>query len=176
MIVRELKKASNSHKEKIEQSFRVKSMLNKIQKSSKDLLLIYKDSGDSWKKEIEFFGGQGVEKDVYTLFYDRFKDITSFYRKFPHLTEDITGLDSFEGEVPVEITYPNFTGEEGFGCFLDLHVQLLHFMNSKFGSKCSYTEYIKEKMWAFHNVSMRSRKSNEYMIYLSGLLEYLESF
>jgi splicing factor 3A subunit 3 len=82
MIVRDLKNVSYAHREKIQQSTRVKTMLDKMQALAKNLVLIYSDSDLSWKKEIDLLSGQGVDKDLYTLFYERFKDITSFYRNF----------------------------------------------------------------------------------------------
>merc|ERR1719378_1423594 len=115
MIVCDLKKVSYTHREKIQQSTRIKTMLDKMQTLAKNLVQIYSDSDCSWKKEIDQLSGQGVDKDVYTIFYERFKDITSFYRKFPQFTEEITDLDSDDGGVPIEFTYPNFTGEEGYG-------------------------------------------------------------
>jgi splicing factor 3A subunit 3 len=96
--------------------------------------------------------------------------------RFSQFTEEITDLDSDDGGVPVEFAYPNFTGEEGYGRFLDLHEQHLKFINSKFGSKCSYVDYLREKVWNFQTISLKYRSSKEYTSYISGLLTYLESF
>lgn len=67
------------------------------------------------------------------------KEIKDYHRKHPSTditeAEDEEGLLRFEPEV-------EFSGEESMGRYLDLHELYNQFINSKFGSKTDYFEYL----------------------------------
>merc|ERR1712113_973357 len=73
-------------------------------------------------------------------------------------------------------SYPEFTGEEAYGRFVDLHVLHNKFINSKFGTKCEYIEFVKDKAWSIDYITWENRITKEYRSYLSELLTYLEGF
>lgn len=105
--------------------------------------------------------------------------------------------------VPVEVPKPEFTGEEGWGRFLDLHALHTRFINAKFGRRVEYPEFVQEAAWgcAAAPRSLRSTRAYRWVLhsgraasgsatpmptttsphgpcreYLSDLVEYLEGF
>jgi len=175
MIVREFKNDVKTHRENIDQSSRVRGMLDKMQSTAQELVDLYEDHDHSRKHEIDLFGGQGSEEDIFVYFYTLFKEITSFHRKSKHSTE-LKESEVEIGRVPLEFPQPIFTGEECYGRFLDLHVLHARYVNSKFGSKCSYADYLTEKAWTMHPISNKHRLTKQYSEYLTELLGYLEDF
>jgi splicing factor 3A subunit 3 len=170
MIVGELKKEIKTHREKVNQSLQVKTMLQKMQTTGKLLKSMYEELGRSAKYEGKFFEG----KDVYTLFYDRLRDINNYFWKFSDSVDELTV--PYDREVPLICPIAHFTGEEGYGRFLDLHGLHSKYVNSKFGFKCDYIEYLKNEAWMVHGLPRGYRVSKLYRAYLFDLLGYLEGF
>merc|ERR1711920_28895 len=50
------------------------------------------------------------------------------------------------------------------------------FINSKFGTKCEYIEFVRDKAWSLHCITWENRITKEYRSYLLELLAYLEGF
>merc|ERR1712147_427833 len=85
-------------------------------------------------------------------------------------------IDNEINETSNKINRSYFSGAEGNGCFIDLHAQHIKYMNSKFGSKCSYADYVKEKAWLFDTIAKKHRTSKQYNSYLTNLVKYMEDF
>jgi splicing factor 3A subunit 3 len=151
-------------------------MLDHMRIITKELIVIYEDSDHSLKNEIDFLHGLGQDKDIYTIFYDQLKDLENFYSNDAQLAEEITSFESKDHRVPITFAYPHFSGEEGYGQYLDLHALHLQYINSKFGSSCDYFEYLKDSAWALNKIEEKYRNSTEYRSYLSSMVRYLEDF
>jgi len=75
------------------------------------------------KEEINSISGQGL--GLYSLYYDRLKELKEYHRKFPNLMPE-RPEDILPNQEELNI---NFTGEEGSGKFLDLHEFYIGFIN-----------------------------------------------
>lgn len=68
-----------------------------------------------------------------------------------------------------------FSGEESLGQHLDLHEHYNFYINSRFGTKMEYYEYL-TIVTKFENVPRHHKTTNKYREYIEKLLSYLESF
>lgn len=129
-----------------------------------------------------FSGQQGPQ--LYSLFYDRLKEIRKYYRQFPEASlerpEDRVGLD-IEGEgksYPTPSTHsllivPQFTGEEKYGRYLDLHQFHHRYLNFKWVTKkIDYYTFLDK----FFKFKPKQQYTQEYIQYLQELFDYLISF
>jgi splicing factor 3A subunit 3 len=152
-----------------------------MQDIANNLRNIYEDSDNSWKEEIELLSSREEDKDSYTVFYERLNDITNYHCKREIYSnvkqvDETPNLESINDVMPSVFPRTNFSGEEALGRYLDLHAQHIKFMNSKFGNKCCYADYVKEKAWSLNTIAEKYRTSKQYISYLSELVKYLESF
>uniref|UniRef100_A0A4W6C6E5 Splicing factor 3a, subunit 3 n=1 Tax=Lates calcarifer TaxID=8187 RepID=A0A4W6C6E5_LATCA len=113
-------------------------------------------------------------------FYNRLKQIKEFHRKHPNeisipmsaeFEELMKARDnpSEEAQNMVE-----FTDEEGYGRYLDLHDCYLKYINLKGAEKLEYITYLSSFDQLFD--IPKDRKNAEYKKYLEMLLEYLQDY
>ena len=118
-------------------------LLHRSIDAAKKLENIYVDEDELRKEEISKIAGPNEFKE----FYDRLRAIKDFHRTRP---EDITKPLSYEFEqmnlaLGGEEEMPNmveFSDEEGYGRFLDLHEHYQRFVNVKGFDKCDYLDYL----------------------------------
>lgn len=170
IIVKDFKQETKTHKEKLVQNHRVRKRLNLMQEDARKLMKIYDDDDGARKEEIAALAG--TSSTVYSKFYDRLKEVRDYHRRFPNM--EITEAEDDE-ELLKEEPYIEFTGEEGFGKFVDIHANFMEFVNSKFGSKISYYEYL-STFTKFEQLPKRAKYTKAYMEYLQHLFQYLQSF
>lgn len=174
LIVKDLQQEVQGHRERLHQNHRVKNFVDMIVTDSDRLAEIYDDKDSARRDEIAALGGIGAAgQNVFSSFYDRLKEIRDYHRRHP----GARAVDP--GENPEELIkeepWIEFSGEEAYGRYLDLHELYNTFMNSKFGQPIEYSAYIDE----FHQTYKIPRNlkfTKTYKEYLSGLLEYLASF
>jgi hypothetical protein len=70
---------------------------------------IYEDKDNARRDEIASLGGQGGGQNVFTAFYDRFKEIREYHRRHPSAQVLDTGDDP--EELLKEEPYIDFSGE-----------------------------------------------------------------
>lgn len=194
LIVKELKRDSKTHKERLLQNHAVRQMLETIQSRSSKLvgylpalfkvfssrspmrapglqLRVYDDEDGSRKEELASLR----EGNVFSSFYSRMKDIKEYYRRVP--TIDLTGPnDTDEALQPMKYE-PPFSGDEGFGRFLDLHELYAMWRNSNFGNlDTDYYTYVSQLKDHLQMVSRADKLTVSYKSYVNSLLEYLKSF
>jgi len=172
LIVAEFKKDAKSHKEKLLQAHRVRYMLDKIQERSKELLKIYEDEDGARKADV----AKLRDDTALSSFYARLKDVRDDHARFP--STDLTGPDEDANMalLPPE-PRPSFSGEEGFGRFLDLYEHHNLWRNSKFGDKdIDYFSYVAHLNAHWSSVSRSRRLTAAYKTYMTSLLSYLQSF
>lgn len=116
----------------------------------------------------------------FTEFYNRLKTIKEFYRKHPN---EISVPMSVEFEELAKMREnPNeengnlvdFTDEEGYGKYLDLHECFVHYLNLKGIEKVDYITYLSIFDHLFD--IPKDRKNVEYRNYVNRLLDYLATF
>ncbi|CAL0319502.1 unnamed protein product [Lupinus luteus] len=175
LIVKDLQNEPASNKDRLFQSHRVRNMIDTVTSTTHKLVEIYEDSDNARKDEIAALGGQTASGiNVFSAFYDRLKEIREYHRKHPVARGVVDPNDDYEAllkeEPPIE-----FSGEEAFGRYLDLH-ELYHlYINSKFGEPIEYSAYL-DVFAETDKVPRKKKMTRRYREYLENLLEYLLYF
>jgi len=165
---------TKTHKERLNNQHKVQMLIDELQTTASKLSALYADEDKSRSDEIKSMSGTGAA--VFTSFYDRLKDIKEYHRKFPTLPlqrpEDLLPAET---EVLVE-----FTGEEGYGRYLDLHDFYNRFLNLRIhkerkpAEELPYLSYLRTFSRFFDDPP--DLKDEEYLNYLNDLIAYLEDF
>lgn len=158
-------------KDRILQEHRVKTRLEKMKRTGQQLVELYDDSeGGPRKTELEEMTGD--EKEVFSRFYEKLKDIRDYYRKFPEVT-----VKEADYEVKPKV---KFSGSEVGGMFVDLHPFFEKYVNNPMFKRCDYLSYLL-KFDKFHGEFPQKLKFypgnfTAYKEYLQELYDYLSSF
>lgn len=174
VIVKDLQTEPATNKDRLYQSHRVRNVIERIIDTTHRLVDIYEDKDGARKDEIAALGGQtATGSNMYSAFYDRLKEIREYHRR--NLGARVVDT-SDEYEQLLKHEQPiTFSGEEGHGRYLDLHVLHGEYINLKFGEPIEYTAYL--EVFSKPQLIPRKQKSTrQYMEYLEKLLEYLVYF
>ncbi|GJU86309.1 splicing factor SF3a60 [Tanacetum coccineum] len=109
------------------------------------------------------------------MFYHLLKEIREHYRCRPTAQAIDNITDEYEQQLQRELPQIKFSGEEGYGRYLDMHELHRDFVNSKFGKQIDYSEFI-EVFPQLQHIPSKMKMSRPYMDYLSKMLDYLVSF
>ncbi|XP_020597573.1 splicing factor SF3a60 homolog isoform X2 [Phalaenopsis equestris] len=174
LIVKELQREPASNRDHLLQSHRVRNMIDTIISTSHKLVEIYEDKDNARKDEIAALGGQTASGvNLFGAFYDRLKEIREYHRRHP-LARVIDPTEEFE-ELLKEEPHIEFSGEEAFGRYLDMHELYNEYINSKFGEPIEYSAFL-DMFSQFHKVPRHLKLTRHYKDYLTHLLEYLISY
>jgi splicing factor 3A subunit 3 len=177
MIVDKLRTNTTRQEEKIHITVVIKNILSKIQDKIDQLTNLYTDSDLCSQIFADTLEGTYSEHDVYTSFYKQLKDLSNFYKKNNKFQHPYPTTFYEARQVYIDEPKLDFTDEEGYGLYLDLHSLHGEFTNSSFGTKCEYLEYIKKEVVDIPDKAGETIKNiDEYSSYLSNLLTYLERF
>jgi splicing factor 3A subunit 3 len=166
-LIEEMKRVPKTPKDNVMQSHKVNNTLERIADASKRLEKIYEDKDGSRKEEIASIGGTGPS--LYSLFYDRLREIKDYHRRYPNVqVERPEDLHLDESEVA-------FTGEEGYGKYLDLHALYSQFINIHKNKRVDYLTYV-SNFYKFDQLPESRLFSRKHIEYVTALLEYLMSF
>lgn len=157
----------------------IAGFLDRIHDQSKRLLDIYNDTEGVRAKETQNI----TTGDPFDLFYKELEGIKDFHRRYPN--EPVENLERAykrrnvgEEAVPSEVDNM-FTGEEGFGRFLDLTIPHEAYLNLQGVKRLTYLQYL-DNFDAFTPPQLPLKRSNklsdQYFKYIGNLAEYLESF
>ncbi|XP_028317381.1 splicing factor 3A subunit 3 isoform X2 [Gouania willdenowi] len=163
-------------REQINSDHRTRAMLDRYMDVSANLRDSYEDKDGMRKDELTAISGP----NEFAEFYNRLKQIKEFHRKHPNeisipmaaeFEELLKARDnpSEEAQNMVE-----FTDEEGYGRYLDLHDCYLKFINLKGADKLEYISYLSSFDQLFD--IPKDRKNADYKRYLEMLLEYLQEY
>lgn len=173
LIVKDLQNEPNSNRERLFQNHRVRNMIETITSTTQNLVEIYEDKDNARKDEIALLGGQTANGNVFSVFYDRLKEIREYHRRHPN-ARVIDPSEDYE-ELLKEEPHVEFSGEEGYGRYLDMHELYNEYINSKFGKHIEYSVYL--DVFSQPDAVPRNLKlTRSYREYLEHLLEYLIHF
>ncbi|KAJ3093096.1 hypothetical protein HK102_009528 [Quaeritorhiza haematococci] len=172
-MVEELLKKTKTHREKVVQEHRVNQYLERIQARSQYLLELYEDEDGAREAEKDAITGA----TEFSEFYQRLKNIKDYHRRFPNepvevLEYEFVNRDPEKEEKELENI---FSGEEGFGKYLDMHVIHEHYLNLKNSKKLNYLLFLSE-CDRFDEIPKATKSTPEYAKYLDELKGYLEGF
>ncbi|GAB2265087.1 hypothetical protein Dimus_000154 [Dionaea muscipula] len=174
LVVKELLTEPPSNKERLQQSHRVRLMIEQIITSTNNLVDIYEDKDSARKDEIAALGGQTATGiNVFSAFYDRLKEIREYHRR--HSSARVVDAGEEYEQMFKEGPRLDFSGEEAHGRHLDLHYFYNKFINSKFGEHMEYSAYLDAFSHA-EKIPRRLKMTSKYRQYISELLEYLIYF
>lgn len=173
-IVKDLQNEPSSSKDRLIQSHRVRNWTDSITALTHKLIEIYEDNDNARKDEIAALGGQTANgTNLFSAFYDRLKEIREYHRKHP-AARVVDGNEEYEALLKEEPVI-EFTGEEAFGRYLDLHELYNQYINSKFGEPIEYSAYL-DLFSQIENIPRKKKSTRQYKEYLENLLEYLIYF
>lgn len=175
MVKEMLHKKSNT-REQINSDHRLKMLMDHYMECTAQLKELYEDKDSLRKEEVAALSGP----NEFAEFYSRLKSIKEFYRRHPN---EITIPMSVEFEELAKMrenpTEENsnmieFTDEEGYGKYLDLHECYYKFLNLKGIEKVDYITYL-TTFDHLYDIP-KDRKNTEYRKYLEMLVEYLHEY
>jgi len=165
-----------NHRDGINSEHRQKAMLERYDECTHSLREIYEDKDGGRKEEVAALSGP----NEFAEFYARLKQIKDFHRRHPGEVsvpmstefEELKKIRENPGDESNNMV--EFSDEEGYGRFLDLHECYTMFINLKGVERTDYISYI-TSFDQLYDVP-RDRKGGEYRRYLAALLDYLWSF
>ncbi|XP_058095942.1 splicing factor SF3a60 homolog [Magnolia sinica] len=175
LVVKDLQREPSSNRDRLYQNHRVRTMIDSIMSTTEKLIEVYEDKDNARKDEIAALGGQtaGGGTNVFSAFYDRLKEIREYHRRHP-AARVIDATDEYEDLLKEEPRI-EFSGEEGFGRYLDMHELFNEYINSKFGENIEYSAYL-DVFPQTHKIPRNLKMTRKYRDYLEHFLEYLISF
>ncbi|CAH0389639.1 unnamed protein product [Bemisia tabaci] len=166
-MVREMLHKKSSFRDTINSDHRLKALLDQYIESTTQLKELYEDKDGLRKEEIDAI----TDSNDFNEFYNRLKGIKDFYHKHPN-----------EICIPMSVQFAQeemqdmaeFTDEEGYGKYLDLHECYEKYINLKGIEKVDYITYLT----TFNHLYdiPKERKNSEYRKYLELLLDYLHGY
>ncbi|XP_077229123.1 splicing factor-like protein [Tasmannia lanceolata] len=174
LIVKDLQREPTSNRERLFQNHRVRNMIESIINTTEKLVEIYEDDDGARKDEIAAIGGQTLSgTNVFSAFYDRLKEIREYHRRHP-VARVVDAAEEYEDLLKEEPRI-EFSGEESFGRYLDMHELYNEYVNSKFGEQIEYSAFL-DVFPQTHKIPRNLKMTSQYKDYLEHLLEYLISY
>ncbi|KAH9850741.1 RNA splicing factor PRP9 [Lenzites betulinus] len=186
-----LAKPQSSHQVRLQNEHKASQLLDRIHSRVVTLSNLYEDQ-DTRKSEIDAISGTTRQDDL-SAFYDRLGKITEHHAKYPNSTvggfelelaafvddDEEMEDEEFEQDDPVALL---FSGEEGYGKYLDLYANHSTYNNLKHISKrLAYLQYL-DVLLAAQSQTVHSelpkecRLHRDYELYVRALHTYLVSF
>lgn len=166
-----------THRDQINCNYTIKSLLDSSVEVNETILELGNDKDGLRKEELEMLSGPN---EIGT-FYKQLKEIKEFHRKHPDeifipMSVEFDKLEKdLEPSQEEPLNLVDFTDEEGYGRFLDMHEAHSVYINLKGAEQISYVRYLE----SFHKLSEYPRKmksAKQYKEYLDLLLNYLTTF
>ena len=127
----------------------------------------YGDNDGLLKEELASIRGP----NMFSSFYDALNATREYHQKFPNSSP------AYQPEVNREFHSVNFSGEEVFGKYLDLHEFYLRYCNlpNVPSREQDYLQYL-DKFNSFFYIPETSKSAKVYGLYVNDLYDYLRGF
>jgi len=165
-----------NHKDSVNSEHRQRAMLDRYDECTDALRDIYEDKDGMRKEEVAALSGP----NEFAEFYSRLKGIKEFHRRHPGevsvpMSVEFDELKRIRENPGDEVNnMVEFSDEEGFGKFLDMHECYIKFINLKGVERVDYIQYI-TNFDQLYDIP-REKKTGEYRQYLQALADYLHGF
>lgn len=176
MVKEMLHKKAGYSREQINSDHRLKMLVDHYMENTSQLRELYEDKDGLRKEEVAALSGP----NEFAEFYARLKAIKEFYRRHPNEIsvpmsvefEELTKMR--ENPTEENSNMVEFTDEEGYGKYLDLHECYYKFLNLKGIEKLDYITYL-TTFDHLYDIP-KDRKNTEYRKYLEMLIDYLHDY
>lgn len=165
-----------THRETLNGEHRIRQMMERHLECTRRLKDIYEDKDGQRKDEVAALSGPHEFQE----FYARLKQIKDFHRTHPGEISVPMSVEFEELKRTREQALEDpsvlveFSDEEGYGKFLDLHQVYEMFVNLKGVERVDYITYVMQFDRLFD--IPRERKGAHYKAYLHALLEYCHDY
>lgn len=173
---KEMLHKKSTNREQINSDHRLKILLDRYMECTSTLKELYEDKDGLRKEEIAALSGP----NEFAEFYSRLRAIKEFHRKHPNEIQVPMSVEFDElnkaRENPSEemMNLVDFTDEEGYGKYLDLHECYEKYINLKGIERVDYLLYLSSFDQLFD--IPKDKKNSEYKKYLDCLLDYLQDY
>jgi len=165
-----------TQRDQINNDYMIKFFLDRSVTVCKTILELNKDKDGLRKEEMDAITGP----NEFGEFYKNLKEVKEFHRKHPDeiFIPMSVEFDKFYKEIesnPDEPLYlVDFSDEEGYGKYLDLHKLHSQYVNLKGIEKVTYVHYLEifNRLYEFP----RKFKNKQYKDYVENLLNYLVGY
>ncbi|KAI0650581.1 RNA splicing factor PRP9 [Trametes meyenii] len=186
-----LAKPQSTHQVRLQNEHKASQLLDRIHSRIVTLSNLYEDQ-DARKSEIDSISAP-VRQDDLSAFYERLGRITEHHTKYPD--SDVGGFElelaafldddqeledeEFEQDDPVALL---FSGEEGYGKYLDLYANHTTYNNLKhIARRLAYLQYLDVLLAAqsqpvHQELPKECKLHRDYELYIRALHTYLTSF
>ncbi|EJF56615.1 RNA splicing factor PRP9 [Dichomitus squalens LYAD-421 SS1] len=186
-----LSKTQSTHQVRLQNEHKASQLLDRIHARVVALNNLYEDQ-DTRKAEIDSLSAPPRQDDL-SAFYDRLSKIQEHHAKYPDSVvggfelelaafvdeaEELDG-EEFEQDDPIALL---FSGEEGYGKYLDLYANHTTYNNLKhIGKRLAYLQYLDVLLAAQSStvhteLPKECRLHRDYELYIRALHAYLLSF
>lgn len=167
------------HKEAVVLDHSIQALLESAAQDSNELAQLYDDKDGLRKAEIASITTQ----TVFTTFYNRLRAIREYHAKFPDTAAatatPLEDADNADADLFAPVPQPTiqFSGEENFGRYLDLHALHERALNlPQFTTRPrDYLSFL-QSFHRFDDVPRAQKLQPDYRRYVSELLDYLTAF
>ncbi|XP_028411958.1 splicing factor 3A subunit 3-like [Dendronephthya gigantea] len=165
-----------TQKEQINSDHRGRELLERYLSCSDSLLTLYEDKDGMRKEEVSALSGP----NEFAEFYSRLRLIKDYHRKYPNEVAEPMQMEFVKmkenRENPSEDmqNLVDFSDEEGYGKYLDLHEAYDKYINIKGIEKQDYLTYL-ETFDRLFDIP-KEKKTHEYKRYIIFLLDYLYDY
>ncbi|CAD5229007.1 unnamed protein product [Bursaphelenchus okinawaensis] len=178
VIVKEFMAEKKTQRERVNSDQRCKSLFERFNNASEQLIDSYKDETGERVREIDQLGGP----NEFAEFYSRLKLLKEVHRRNPDEEASCLTLE-FEKKIQfiqnpdrVEKEVVKFSDEEGYGKYVDMHLLFEQYRNLKSVNKSDYITFL-DKFDRFEEISkVPTKKTGAYKEYLNKLMEYILDF
>lgn len=172
-LVKERMLKKTTVRDQINCEHRMRALVDRSAACAERLLALYDDRDGLRAEEIAALGGS----DEFAEFYRRLKSLREHHRQSSSDVEEPMQMEFLK--LQQQRSNPSdalqnmvdFTDEEGYGKFLDLHAVYDMYLNLKHTEKVDYIGYLQSFDRLFD--IPREKKNSDYRKYLEELLQYL---
>ncbi|EDO29934.1 predicted protein [Nematostella vectensis] len=155
---------------------RTRNLLERSVIAAESMANLYEDQDGLRKEEVSSLSGP----NEFAEFYSRLRSLKEYHRKYPNeVTEPmqmefLRMKENRENNIEDNLPLVEFTDEEGYGKYLDLHEVYDKYLNLKGIEKIDYLTYLDTFDRLFD--IPKDKKNMDYKRYLESLLDYLYGF
>jgi len=111
--------------------------------------------------------GKGAQ--LFSNFYDQLRNVKEYHRKFPYVQAERPEAEQILNNIEID-RLVEFSGEECYGKYLDLHLHFEAYINLKEVKKIDYVQYL-DYFYTFPDKNVV--KDRTYLEYVKNLFAYL---